>query len=148
GRWAQVSEARQRLVEVVEGEDRFRAGFELGRVAREKLNDPYLAIDAYQNALRAVPDALEALDALYMLYRETGQAQKAAEVLERMLSVPALTADSQRAKRVWYALGEVNRDELRDVERAAEAFNAALDVDFRFLEAFSALEAMLSDKGQ
>src|SRR5690606_20422776 len=146
-RWADAAIMRQRLVDVVEAEDRFRAGFELGRLAREKLNDPYLAIDAYQSALRSVPDALEALDALYMLYRETGQAQKAAEILERMLAVPELAGDPNRAKRVWYALGEVSRDELRDPDRAVNAFNSALDVDYRFLEAFSALENLLSAKG-
>ena len=42
-----------------------------------------------------------------------------------------------------FALGESLRDELRDTGRAVEAFNAALDLDPLFIEAFSAIEAML-----
>ena len=43
--------------------------------------------------------------------------------------------DTQRLKRVHYALGELNRDELNDVDRAEGAFNAALDADYKFIEA-------------
>src|SRR5262245_5278887 len=60
-----------------------------------------------------------------------------------MLGQQELQADAQRAKRVWFALGESLRDELRDTERAVEAFNAALDLDPLFIEAFSSIEAML-----
>ena len=83
------------------------------------------------------------MDALYVLYRETRQPGKAAEILETMLGQQELQADAQRAKRVWFALGESLRDELRDTGRAVEAFNAALDLDPLFIEAFSAIEAML-----
>jgi hypothetical protein len=83
------------------------------------------------------------MDALYVLYRETRQPGKAAEILEVMLGQAELQADAQRAKRVWFALGESLRDELRDTGRAVEAFNAALDLDPLFIEAFSAIEAML-----
>lgn len=83
------------------------------------------------------------MDQLYVLLRETRQGQKAADVLARMLALPALGLEPHKAKRVWFALGELRRDDLKDVEGATEAFNAALDLDPRFVEAFSALEAML-----
>ena len=95
-----------------------------------------------------MPESLEVLDALYVLLRETRQGQKAADMLERMLRLPALAAEPNKAKRVWFALGELRRDELRDVEGAAVAFNTALDLDHRFVEAFSALEAMLGGASQ
>lgn len=134
---------RQKLVEVVPGDAKYDAAIELGAVARDKVNDPYVAIDAYLVAHRLRQDALDVMDALYVLYRETKQGAKASEMLEKMLTVPALQQDAQRAKRVWFALGEINRDELADLDRAAYCFNAALDADWRFVEAFSALEAML-----
>jgi tetratricopeptide (TPR) repeat protein len=143
GKWERAGELRQRLVQVLDGDPKFEAAVALGQLAREKLKDPYVAIDAYLAAHRVRPDALEVLDALYVLYRETRQGAKAAETLEKMLQVPALKEDAQRAKRVWFALGEIARDELQDVEKAVAAFNAALDCDWRFIEAFSALEAML-----
>ncbi|MFY0524026.1 tetratricopeptide repeat protein [Archangium gephyra] len=147
-RWERAAEVRQQLANVLEGEAKARVFLELGQLAREKLKDPYQAIDAYTGALKLMPESLEVLDALYVLLREARQGQKAADMLERMLRLPALVAEPNKAKRVWFALGELRRDELRDVEGAAVAFNTALDLDHRFIEAFSALEAMLGGAGQ
>ncbi len=138
-----AAEFRQKLLGVLDGDARYDEGVALGKLAREKLSDPYMAIDAYLAAHRLKPEVLEVMDALYVLYRETKQGAKAAEMLEKMLAVPSLQEDVQRAKRVWFALGEINRDELGDIEKAGQCFNRALDLDWRFIEAFSALEAML-----
>jgi tetratricopeptide (TPR) repeat protein len=148
GKYDKSAEFRQRLVESQEGEDKLKTYLELAQLAREKLNDAHLAIDAYAGALKVSPRQLQVMDALYMLYRQTSQPQKAVEVLERMLTEEELKSDAQRAKRVWFALGELVRDSLKDSVRATEAFNAALDHDPRFVEAFSALEAMLGGEKQ
>jgi golgin subfamily B member 1 len=138
-----AADFRQKLLQVVDGEAKFENGVALGKIARDKLNDPYLAIDAYLAAHKVAPGVLEVMDALYVLFRETKQGAKAAEMLERMLQTDALKGDPQKGKRVWFALGEIARDELGDLDKATTAFNAALDLDWRFIEAFSALEAML-----
>ncbi|PTL82541.1 tetratricopeptide repeat protein [Vitiosangium sp. GDMCC 1.1324] len=148
GKWERAADLRQQLANVLEGEAKAQVFLELGELAREKLKDPYQAIDAYSGALKIQPESLEVLDALYVLLRETRQGQKAADMLERMLRLPALTSEPNKAKRVWFALGELRRDELRDVEGSAVAFNTALDLDHRFVEAFSSLEAMLGGAGQ
>jgi tetratricopeptide (TPR) repeat protein len=119
----------------------------LARIVREKLADPYRAIEAYQVAYRVRPDSLEVMDALYILLRETNQSHEAVEILERMLAEPAIQK-SPKLKNVWFAVGEISRDELKDVDRAVKAFNAALDADHRFLEAFSALEQILASQKQ
>lgn len=134
---------RQKLVETLDGEAKYEAGVALGALARDKLSDPYIAIDAYLAAHRIRQDALDVMDALYVLYRETKQGAKASEMLEKMLAVPALQQDGPRAKRVWFALGEINRDEIGDIDAAAKCFNHALDVDWHFIDAFAALEKLL-----
>jgi tetratricopeptide (TPR) repeat protein len=148
GKWERAGDLRLQLANVLEGEAKVSVFLELGQLAREKLKDPYQAIDAYTGALKLQPESAEVLDALYVLLRETRQGQKAADMLERMLRLPALAAEPNKAKRVWFALGELRRDALRDVEGAAVAFNTALDLDHRFIEAFSAIEAMLGGAGQ
>jgi golgin subfamily B member 1 len=148
GRWERAAELRQQLINVLDGNAKVGVYLELGQIAREQLKEPYLAIDAYSGALRLQPESPEVMDALYVLLRETRQGQKAAEVLERMLTLPALAAEPHKAKRVWFALGEIRRDELRDVEGATQAFNQALDLDHRFVEAFSAIEALLGGARQ
>jgi len=144
GRWERSAEYRQSLLQSLDGDAKAEAALELGKLAREKLHDAHMAIDAYQVAQKLRPEDVEVMDALYVLLRETRQPLKAAEILEEMLRTPALQADPQRAKRVWYALGESYRDDLKDVPRAVEAFNAALELDPRFIEAFGAIEQLLS----
>jgi tetratricopeptide (TPR) repeat protein len=141
--WERAAEFNQKLLQVLDGEAKYEVGVKLGQLAREKLRDAYVAIDAYLAAHRIRPQVLEVMDALYVLYRETKQGQKAAEMLEKMLVIPELKEEPARAKRVWFSLGEISRDELQDVEKATHAFNQALDLDWRFIDAFSALEAML-----
>jgi len=148
GKWERAAELRDQLVNVLEGEAKAHVFLELGQIAREQLKDAYQAIDAYTGALKLLPESPEVLDALYVLLRETRQGQKAADMLERMLRLPALASEPNRAKRVWFALGELRRDELRDIDGATVAFNTALDLDHRFVEAFSAIEAMLGGAGQ
>ena len=147
-RFDKAAEYRQSLIRVLEGEAKFEICIGLGQMAREKLSDAYMAIDAYLGAHKIRPESLEVMDALYVLYRETRQGQKAAEILERMLAQPELKQDPERAKRVYFALGEITRDELSEVERSVAAFNCALDLDHRFVEAFSAIESLLSAQKQ
>ena len=147
GLFERAAEHRTALLSLLDGDAKFTALLELGKLAKEKLSDPFRAIDAYLQAHRLQPSNLEVMDALYVLYRETRQSPKAAETLEKMLAEPELRKSS-RIKRVWFALGEIYRDELREYDRAAMAFNAALDSDYRFIEAFSALEALLGAQKQ
>lgn len=142
------AEHRQNLIRVLEGDARFDVCMELGTLAREKLSDSHMAIDAYLAAHKINPESLPVMDALYMLYRETKQPQRAAEILERMLASTSLRQEPEKAKRVYFALGEIACQELGEADRAAAAFNAALDLDHRFVEAFSALEALLAGQKQ
>jgi tetratricopeptide (TPR) repeat protein len=87
GQYEKSAELRQQLVNVLDGEAKVRVYLELGQIARDKLKDPYKAIDAFGGALKEQPDALEVMDSLYVLLRETRQGQKAADVLQRMLGV-------------------------------------------------------------
>ncbi|MGQ0507405.1 MAG: tetratricopeptide repeat protein [Myxococcaceae bacterium] len=147
-KWDKAAEYRQKLVEVLDGDSKLGIYIELGMLAREKLKDAHMAIDAYVGAHKLTPEHLDVMDALYVLYRETRQGQKAADVLERMLKQPTLQKQPLKAKRVYFALGEIARDELKDADRAVAAFNAALDIDHRFIEAFSAMEALLGRSKQ
>ena len=148
GKHEKSAEYRQSLVEVLEGEEKLKTYLDLAVLAREKLNDAYIAIDAYVGALKLAPGSLEVMDSLYILYRETRQPQKASEILRAMLEQPELQEDADRAKRVYFALGGLIRDELKEVTGAVDAFNRALDLDPAFVEAFSAIEALLGQERQ
>ena len=143
GRWDLAVEYGNRLLRVCAPESRFDIGVAIGAMARDKLKDPHLAIEAFQAAHRARPEMSEILDVLFALYQETKQGGRAVEILEHMLTLPELQDDPERAKRAWVKVGELARDAMGDPERAAQAFNQALDIDWRLVDAFSGMERML-----
>jgi tetratricopeptide (TPR) repeat protein len=140
-RFEDAYEAMIRLVPHVGGEERVRLLVEIGRLAKSELDDPYRAIDAYEDANRQRPGDPDILKALLQLYRQTRQGPRAVEILEELVRVEA---DEKERVRLNQTLGEVWRDELKNDSRAAQYFNAALDLDPNFVKAFESLEQLLS----
>jgi tetratricopeptide (TPR) repeat protein len=139
-------EHRQKLLQVLEGEARLAMFLSIGEICRDKLKDPYQAIDAYLGAMRVDAGSLPVMEALLGLYRETRQGQKGADVLAKMLGHPDLDADAPRAAKLHFSLGEILRDEIRDEDAAVEHFNKALDKNPRFADAFKAIEDLLGKR--
>ncbi len=144
GDWERAVEHRQRLASLLEGKARFEQYVAIGAACRDQLKDPYQAIDAYMAASRIDPTDLSLTEALLGLYRETRQGQKASDVLQRILERPEVQADAIRAAKLHLALAEILRDEVKDEEAALAELEKALDKNPRLVQAFSAVEAMLS----
>ncbi len=137
-------EHRQKLVSSLDGPRKVEAYLAIGAICRDRLGDPYQAIDAFSAASRLDPGNLVATEALLGLYRDTRQGQKAADVLGRLLQAPGVQADPQRAARLHHNLGLTLRDELSDELGAAQELERALDADPRLVQAFADLEALLT----
>ncbi|HET9596897.1 MAG TPA: tetratricopeptide repeat protein, partial [Anaeromyxobacteraceae bacterium] len=137
-------EHRQKLAQALQGDARREMLVQLGTIARDRLKDPYLAIDAFSAAARLDPGNVPVTEALLALYKETKQGQKAADVLARLLESPEAKADPARAARLHHALAQTLRDELSDGEGAARELDRALDADPRFVQAFADLETLLT----
>ncbi|MBK9518008.1 MAG: hypothetical protein IPO09_11750 [Anaeromyxobacter sp.] len=133
-------EQRQRLLPVLEGKARFDLFVAIGKACREQLQDPYQAIDAYLGASRLDPTDLPVTEALLALYRETRQGQKAADVLQQLLTRPEVQADPPRAARLLLLLADILRDEVKDEVGALAALEQALDLNPRLPQAFAAIE--------
>jgi tetratricopeptide (TPR) repeat protein len=143
GSFEAAVEHRQRLAPLLEGRARFEQYAAIGEIARERLRDPYMAIDAFLAASRVDAADVRVAEALLGLYRETRQAQKAADVMARMLEAPEVKADPARAAQLHLALGELYRDEIEDPNSALAHFELALDRNPRLVKAFAAIEALL-----
>ena len=137
-------ETLMRLVPLVFGDDRSALLIEIGRLAKGELDDPYRAIDAFEDANRQKPGDKEILEALLALYRQSRQGPRAVEVLEELVRVEQ---DEKARVRLNQNLGEVYRDEIKNEARALQYFNAALDLDPAFVKAFESIETMLSATG-
>jgi len=65
-------------LKVLDDEPKYLVAIELGKLAKEKLNDAYTAIDAYIAAIKIKADALDVLDALYVLYARRSRRRRRA----------------------------------------------------------------------
>jgi len=143
GKWEQVADCCRRLLQLVEEDKQYPLAMSLGEVSKKHLNDPWRAMDAYAIALRCQPQSLQAMQSLCALSEEMGQFAKAGDLLTRMLATEEIRSNLEKSKQTYLRLGILLRDKLNDIGGAAKALNAALDLDFRFIEAFQALESML-----
>jgi tetratricopeptide (TPR) repeat protein len=137
-------EQRQRLLPLLEGQAKFETFVAIGEACRDRLKDPYQAIDAFLGASRLDPTALAVTEALLGLYRETRQGQKAADVLAQIVERPEVQADAGRAAKLHAALAEILRDEVKDDDAALAEWERALDKNPRLVQAFAAVEETLS----
>jgi tetratricopeptide (TPR) repeat protein len=144
GDWEGVVEQRQRLLPVLDGKARFDDFVAIGQACRDRLQDPYQAIDAYLGASRIDPTDLPVTEALLGLYRETRQGQKAADVLGQIIARPEVQADPPRAAKLCLLLAEILRDEVKDEGAALAQFEKALDLNPRLPQAFAAVEEALT----
>ena len=136
-------EQRQRLLPLLEGEARRENFVAIGEACRDRLQDPYQAIDAFLGASREDP-TLEVTEALLGLYRQTRQGQKAADVLAQIAARPEVEADPVRAAQLRLSLAEILRDEVKDEAAAVVELERALDRNPRLVQAFAALEEILA----
>jgi golgin subfamily B member 1 len=143
GDWEGAVEQRQRMLPLLEGRPKFENLVAIGEACRDKLKDPYQAIDAFLAASRLDP-SLPVTEALLGLYRETRQGQKAADVLAQIVASPEVRADPARAARLHLSLAEVLRDEVKDENAALAELEKALDQNPRLVQAFVAAEEILS----
>jgi tetratricopeptide (TPR) repeat protein len=144
GDWEGAVEQRQRLAPLLEGTAGFEMYMAIGEACRDRLKDAYQAIDAFLAASRIDPTDVKVTEALLGLYRETRQGQKAADALTQILARPEVKADASRAAALHLALGEVLRDEVKDDAGAVKEMERALDRNPRLVQAFAALEEILT----
>jgi len=143
GKWEQVADCYHRLLRLVEEDKQYPLAMSLGEVCKKHLNDTWEAIDAYSIALRSQPDSFEAMENLCALSEETGQFARAGGFLTKMLQLEEVKCDVEKSKQTCLRLGILLCDKLNDIQGATTALNAALDLDFRCIEAFQTLESML-----
>ncbi len=137
-------EQRQRLLPLLEGQAKFDTFVAIGEACRDRLKDPYQAIDAFLGASKIDPTALPVTEALLGLYRETRQAQKAADVLANIVSRPEVQADPGRAAKLHLSLAGILRDEVKDDDAALAELEKALELNPRLVQAFATIEELLT----
>ncbi len=141
GDWARAVEVRQREIEV-ETDEAARADLlvGVGDILRAHLDDTKAAAEAYEAAQAAGgPRVVEKLLTLARQRRDW------AEVARLSLALSDLEPHPRGKARRAFLAAEILRDRLRDIGAAADAFEKALDAEPGMLEAYRALDDLLTD---
>ncbi len=122
-----VQAKRSLMVSADTDEARLKILEDIGDIQHKKLGNSQKAIVAYADAVAIDPNEHRLLQKLLELYSETGQWQKAVEIIERFIS---RETDPFRKAAYLQAAGTVCRKELKDHAKAIEYYDTALDSMF------------------
>jgi tetratricopeptide (TPR) repeat protein len=143
-RWADLAEACQAHLAVVDGADRVAVLVELAAVRESRLDDVAGAIAALEEVHQAVPEHRGAIDALGRLYERAGRAVDALAMLEKLAGGDpdrkTRAELAQRAGRIHLGQG--------DLARAEASMRAALALDSSNAGALEGLGELRRTQGQ
>lgn len=138
-------DALHRYIDLANADERATILLSIAQLSRERLNDPYRAIDALLEAQKQEPNNVDVLEALVQLYTDTKQVPKIAELSEQLVG---LLKDDKKKVAYSLRLGDLYQKDIKDLNRSLKYYNTALDADPSQAAAFEAIEKMLSDLGQ
>ncbi|HWO11287.1 MAG TPA: tetratricopeptide repeat protein, partial [Polyangiaceae bacterium] len=115
---------------------------QIAELHETKLNDLHSAIESYQTVLVHDPVDQRALAALDRLYRQTGDYQRYAEIIERRLE---LDVGEQEVLDLKFRLAEAQRQHLGQTENALATYREVLTLSPTHDGARTALEGWLDN---
>ncbi|TNF38434.1 MAG: tetratricopeptide repeat protein [Deltaproteobacteria bacterium] len=117
-----------------------------GRLWKDTLDDPFQAQTAWQAAREEEPYDKDALDALRVIHKESGNDVALAEVIEASLVSEHYTVDTQLA--LWRQLANLRTEVFADANGAIEAWRAVLELSLGDPEAIEQLEQLYETEGR
>ena len=134
-------DVKQRLLSfAVDDLEKFKLLVEIGDSYLE-LSDPSKAEQTYREAVKVDPNSKVVLHKLLNIFTGTGNWRRATEVLGQLAR---MEENSERLAKLCFTIAAIFRDELGEMEQAVQFFNQALDAKFDYLEAFEAIDHLLT----
>lgn len=142
--WEQVIHYKRQLVDVINNDElRFVELVRIGDLWNEQIGNSKKAVEAYQDALDLRAEDQAVLHKLLVAYQSTRRWEEAIDVIQRISDL-----DERKVAKAKYAytVGVICRDELKDIDRALQYFDASLDIDPTQLKAFEAINKVFTQK--
>jgi tetratricopeptide (TPR) repeat protein len=149
--WEQVIHFKKQILEQASGDERFQMLEQIGDLWAEKVKNASKAAEAYYEALELRPKTHKLLHKLLGLHQSTKQWDSAIEIIDRISGLvddQDGSEDSKKAQKAKYkyTVAVILRDEVKDLDRALDEFNKALDYDPSLLKAFEAVNKVLNTR--
>ncbi len=140
--WKRVA-SYQRLIanEVDDANEKLARLIELSEVWSERERDPHQAIVVLEEARDLQPGDLALQHRLIVLYQET---ENWSRLLDALQAIADVEKDPVRKSKFLFTMAQIYRDKEGDAARAIELFNAALDINPGYLEAFERINKLLT----
>ena len=134
--WDRAVETMERLVDVVEPQEKVNLSYRLGRIFDEHMQMPESAEERLSDALSVDPTHVPSMFSLIGLYKRRGDSHKAAQMMVR---AEASTQNVLEKTRLLFEAGRLYQNDLGDVEKAKELYARTLEFDPEHVEAAAPL---------
>ena len=124
--WEEVVKVKTRELDVADGATRLRLLLEIGDLAKEKLDDPALAVKSFALALEEQPSDRRLLTKLMQLYSDDKDWPRLVEVVLRLAE---FVDDPAHRTKYLHTAAIVTSRQLGDTERAIELYELVLELD-------------------
>jgi tetratricopeptide (TPR) repeat protein len=142
--WPKVAEVLQTKIDLLVEPDERKASLQkLAKVLESRLDRSDEAVEAYQQVVQIDGGDLETLQSLERLFLLRQRWEDLIEVLDQQT---ALMEDEQAIVELHLRAGELWEARMGAPERAIDAYNQALTVDERCLDAMQALEKLYTQQ--
>ncbi len=139
--WEEAYDLRERLLDQLGEEERFDEFVKQAELCRDRIREPYRAIDAFQGARRLRPKDVSILRAMVPLLADSGQTHRAIEVLQDLARA---LEDAGEKREVYLKLAGLFLTDQKEPDKAVKALNSALDIDSSDFSAFGRIEEILT----
>jgi tetratricopeptide (TPR) repeat protein len=140
--WEAAITYRRNICELLpDGPEKWRTLIAIGDTYRQKLSDQPRAIEAYREALDVQPNSRPALVKLLEIYINAQAFREALTVLEHLI---AAEPNPEMRANYTFSMATICRDELGEPDRAVEYYEQTLDLAPSRLEAFQAVDEILT----
>ncbi|MBM4359075.1 MAG: tetratricopeptide repeat protein, partial [Deltaproteobacteria bacterium] len=107
---------------------RARYMFTMGQVHRDKLEEPYQAIELFEQALDLHPEFVDAFARIDKILSSLGDWPKLERSYRKMIHRVAGKGNADLEYQLFHSLGLIYRDRLQDFAKATEAFRGAVAI--------------------
>jgi len=144
GDWAAVIRYKQARLDARSDQyERYALLLEVGDIYKEKMGNMHGAAAAYRDALAIDPNSKAAMIRLHDLFLKNGEFVDAIAILQKQVDIE--DTKEQRAK-IYVKMAAIYHEMLNDDTAAIQALDDALDCDPDQLEAFRAIDEILTKR--